>query len=100
MMAENPRRLKFLPCNRHIAGDVECCDGVVMDIDEYTEGWQPDVIYPPCDCNPRYCATCKGTGDAPKDVGDSDDCPECSGIGWRGKPMWPRRTKRQFERTA
>jgi hypothetical protein len=36
-----------------------------MDDDEHGEGWQADVIYPPCAHNPNRCPTCDGTGDAP-----------------------------------
>lgn len=91
-----PKRPTFQPCNQYIGGDVECCDGVVMDIDEFTEGWQPDAIYPPHSCNPRFCSTCGGTDDPPeavKEAAGQDDCPDCRG-GWRGRPMWPRRTPR------
>ncbi len=85
---------RFQPCNEPIGGDVWCCDGVVMDIDEYTEGWQPDVIYRPHSCNPRFCASCNGSGEAPEAMARlhaSGDCVECEGTGWRGRPMWPRR---------
>ena len=88
---KQPTRRVFQPCNQRIAGDIECCDGIVMDVDEYREGWQRDVIYQPHDCNPRFCATCSGTGEVPANIAsDSDDCPNCEGTGWIGKPMWPR----------
>ncbi len=34
--------------------DVECVNGVLIDIDEAHEGWQPDVCYPLAPCHPNY----------------------------------------------
>lgn len=34
--------------------DVECVNGVLIDIDEYHEGWQRDVCYPVAPCHPDY----------------------------------------------
>jgi hypothetical protein len=53
--------------------DVECVNGVLIDIDEFTEGWQRDIIYRPAPCHPDYCAACKGTGEK-----DGGDCPKCT----------------------
>ncbi len=36
--------------NRWMGGDIECVNGVLIDIDVATEGWQRDVIYPPAPC--------------------------------------------------
>lgn len=70
-----------------------CHDGVLMDDDEYFEGWQQDVIYPPCPHNPAMCGTCCGSGEAPEKVAArlmQDDCPDCNGTGWRGgNAQWP-----------
>jgi hypothetical protein len=34
--------------------DVECVNGVLIDIDVYTEGWAPDVLYPVAPCHPMW----------------------------------------------
>lgn len=71
--------------------EMGCHDGVRMDDDEYHEGWQPAVIYPPCPHNPLCCKTCGGSGECPPNVeNDSDDCPTCQGVGWKdGECKWP-----------
>jgi len=74
-----------------------CHDGVWMDDDVYSEGWERDVIYPPCPNNPAVCkcmqreltegelqtmsyGTCVGL----------DDCQSCHGNGWaNGYAQWP-----------
>lgn len=72
------------------AGGYGCHDGMLMDDDVHAEGWQRDVIYPPCPHNPRKCSRCDGSGSAPADVTTQDDCPDCSGTGWAGgKCEWP-----------
>lgn len=38
--------------------DVECVNGVLIDIDEYHEGWQRDVAYPVAPCHPSWVAQC------------------------------------------
>ncbi len=74
-----------------------CHDGVWMDDDVYCEGWERDVVYPPCPHNPDACECMKRTlterelqtmsyGTC---VGD-DDCPLCHGNGWKGgNARWP-----------
>ena len=73
--------------------DLECCQGVLMDCDEYHEGWDPTVVYPPCRFNPARCPTCDGTGDAPPMMAEAlkrDDCEDCRGTGWKdGDWQWP-----------
>lgn len=67
-----------------------CHDGVQMDDDENAEGWQTDVVYPPCPNNPKCCADCKGTGLARPEIITQDDCPACDGTGWKdGEAEWP-----------
>lgn len=61
-----------------------CHSGVMMDDDEHAEGWQKDVIYPPCPQNPKRCMKCNGYGEI-----DDGECPGCEGSGWIGKPEWP-----------
>lgn len=61
-------------------GDVECVNGVLIDIDEFTEGYDPNVIRPPAPCHPARCQTCGGTGEM-----DGGDCPDCD-CGYRGIP--------------
>lgn len=34
--------------------DVECVNGVLIDIDVYTEGWQRDLNYPVAPCHPMF----------------------------------------------
>lgn len=65
--------------NGQLHGDIECVNGVVIDIDEFTEGYPRDVIYPAAPCHPNYCRTCLGHGDH-----DGGDCPDCEGTGYRG----------------
>lgn len=65
--------------------DVECVNGVLIDIDEAHEGWQDDVLYPPAPCHPKFCKPCNGSGRCPDGVeADSDDCPACEGSGYVG----------------
>lgn len=72
-------------------GQSGCHAGVVMDDDTYYEGYEHDVVYPPCSCHPNFCPTCSGTGWAPERLAiehDRDDCPDCDG-GWRGDALHP-----------
>lgn len=55
--------------------DVECVNGVLIDIDVATEGWQPNVAYPPAPCH--ACLGCGGTGDD-----NSGECRQCNSTGW------------------
>lgn len=68
------------PCRKHwgLGHDIECVHGVLIDIDEYTEGYARDVIRPPCSCNPKFCKKCHGTGEI-----KGGDCPDCK-CGWVG----------------
>lgn len=34
--------------------DVECVGGILIDIDEYHEGWKRDVCYPVAPCHPDF----------------------------------------------
>lgn len=66
--------------------DMGCHDGVWMDVDEYTEGWERDTVYPPCRHNPAACSVCNGSGAHSV----LDECSACEGSGWTGnKPQWP-----------
>lgn len=56
--------------------DYECINGVAMDIDEYCEGPAMDVIRWLAPCHPKYCKTCRGTGEV-----DDGDCVACNGTG-------------------
>ena len=40
--------------DQRFGADVECVNGVLIDIDEYTDGWQRDVAYPVAPCHPRW----------------------------------------------
>lgn len=51
-------------------GGVECVNGVLIDIDEATEGWARDTAYPPAPC--QSCDKCGGDG-----------CQYCGDTGWR-----------------
>lgn len=57
-------------------GDIECVNGVLIDIDVAHEGFQPDMAYPPGPCN--ACAVCHGAG-----WNDDGDCETCNGTGWK-----------------
>ncbi len=41
--------------------DVECVNGVLIDIDVAIEGWQTDVLYPVAPCHPSWSAQCNGS---------------------------------------
>lgn len=73
--------------------EMGCYDGVRMDDDEYHEGWQPDVVYPPCRFSPHACVTCSGTGAAPPLMSkalNTEECVDCHGNGWKdGEAQWP-----------
>lgn len=70
-----------------LGGDYECINGVCIDIDVYTEGWELDLIYPPAPCHPNRCERCSGSGEASEDDANRlnrDDCPGCRGTGYKG----------------
>ncbi len=58
-----------------------CFNGVIMDTDEFYEGYERDVIYPPCKCNPKYCDHCEGAGHLYVPDG-SIDCENCNYHVW------------------
>lgn len=58
-------------------GDVECVNGVLIDIDVAHEGWQRDVAYAPAPC--MACEKCHGTGERGR-----GQCRACDGSGWLG----------------
>ena len=71
----------------HLGGDDECINGVRIDVDVYTGGWERDVIYPPAPCHPNRCERCGGSGEATEadaEKFNSDDCQECKGTGYKG----------------
>lgn len=62
--------------------DVECVNGVLIDIDVAHDGWQRDGAYPAAPC--CACEVCHGTGLSPVNIGgDTNDCAACSGTGWK-----------------
>mgnify|MGYP003501699898 FL=1 len=40
--------------NQRFGEDVECVNGILIDIDTAHEGWQRDVDYPVAPCHPRW----------------------------------------------
>lgn len=38
--------------------DVECVNGILIDIDVYMEGWQKDLNYPVAPCHPSWAVQC------------------------------------------
>ena len=76
------------PCKRcyngHLGGvygDLECVNGVLIDIDVFTEGYATDVAYPPAPC--CACLECSGSGVRMNNEFDvTDDCSACNGTGW------------------
>lgn len=50
--------------------DVECVNGVLIDIDVAHEGWQTDVIYPVAPCHPMWARQAAG------DESFENDCQE------------------------
>ena len=57
-------------------GDIECVNGVLIDIDEAHEGYQRDVCYPPCPC--QACPSCRGEA-----FNGEIECSACNSTGWR-----------------
>lgn len=57
--------------------DVECVNGVLIDIDVAHEGWTEDEAYPSAPC--EACPACKGASHH----GESD-CAACNSTGWKG----------------
>lgn len=47
--------------------DVECVNGVLIDIDVAHEGWQRDVNYPVAPCHPMWDRQTAGDEDLPND---------------------------------
>lgn len=47
--------------------DVECVNGVLIDIDEAHEGWQGDVNYPVAPCHPMWSRQQAGDENFPND---------------------------------
>lgn len=43
--------------------DVECVNGVLIDIDEYHEGYRTDFCYPVAPCHPDYAKQCEDPDD-------------------------------------
>lgn len=58
--------------------DVECVNGVLIDIDEATEGWSKDTNYPVAPCHPMWARQKSGEDDFPNDtqerLADWADC--------------------------
>lgn len=50
MSGEQCRHCRNGFLDNQFGADVECVNGVLIDIDEATEGWQRDVVYPPAPC--------------------------------------------------
>ena len=47
--------------------DVECVNGVLIDIDEAREGWRRDTDYPVAPCHPMWLRQQAGDEDFPSD---------------------------------
>lgn len=47
--------------------DVECVNGILIDIDEAYEGWQRDVAYPVAPCHPMWQRQQDGDEEFPND---------------------------------
>lgn len=59
--------------------DVECVNGVLIDIDRATEGRSRAEAYPPAPC--EACLVCGGAGHMDDD--STPECETCHGSGWR-----------------
>ncbi len=57
--------------------DYECVNGVLIDIDVASEGWDPQTDYPPAPC--ECCPVCGGSGHEEATA----TCATCNGTGWR-----------------
>lgn len=47
--------------------DVECVNGVLIDIDVYTEGYARDEVFPVAPCHPMWARQSAGDEDFPND---------------------------------
>jgi hypothetical protein len=64
-----------VPCKHCLNGfldnrfgqDVECVNGVLIDIDVATDGWPRDVHYPVAPCHPMWARQQAGDDDFPND---------------------------------
>lgn len=57
--------------------DVECVNGILIDIDIFTEGWHRDQIYPVAPCHPMWekqCARKNFHNDCTKRLEDATHC--------------------------
>lgn len=45
--------------NARFGQDVECVNGVLIDIDEFNEGWSGDTVHPVAPCHPMWDAQCR-----------------------------------------
>lgn len=88
---------EFHPDRGAYLSESSCHDGVWMDDDVYCEGWERDVLYPPCPHNPAACDCIKRdltlhelhTMSCGVCIGE-DDCKSCGGSGWKDqKWQWP-----------
>ncbi len=53
--------------DNRFGADVECVNGVLIDIDVAMEGWQRDVHYPVAPCHPMFARQQAGDDDFPND---------------------------------
>ncbi len=53
--------------DQRVGTDVECVNGVLIDIDVYTEGHDPSVVYPVAPCHPMWSRQQAGDEDFPND---------------------------------
>ena len=74
--------------NGYMGSDVECVNGILIDIDEFTEGYDPDVSRVPAPCHPGRCSACAGTGEE-----DGGDCEGCDGSGYTEVPDYVERLR-------
>jgi hypothetical protein len=59
--------------DNRLGQDVECVNGVLIDIDEFTEGWARDTVYPVAPCHPQWAEQCAAEANG-EDV--ETDCQE------------------------
>lgn len=59
-MTEKCKHCKDGWLDNRFGQDVECVNGILIDIDVYHEGYQRDAVYPVAPCHPDWERQCAG----------------------------------------
>lgn len=59
-MSQNCKHCKNGWLDNRFGQDVECVNGILIDIDVYHEGYRRDALYPVAPCHPDWQRQCAG----------------------------------------